>query len=76
MRKPKTLKDTLTQMALDKDISKRLCDVLIDEATNGNLKAIDIIRDVIGEKNTLPEAHIKHVSHIKIEVVDAKTTQN
>lgn len=76
MRKPKTLKETLIQMALDKDISKRLCDVLIDEATNGNLKAIDIIRDVIGEKNTLPESRIKHVSHIKIEVVDAKKTQN
>lgn len=76
MRKPKTLKETLIQMALDKDISKRLCDVLIDEATQGNLKAIDIIRDVIGEKNASPEAKIKHISHIKIEVVDAKTTQN
>ncbi len=69
----KTLKETLIKMIKKRQIREQICNMLISEAQEGNLKAFEIIRDIIGEKNNQGVSNIEQVSHIKIEVVDAKT---
>ncbi len=76
MKRTKTLKEMLLKMIQDKKVREKICEMLINEASNGNLKAVEIIRDITGEKNNLSIDHIEQVTHIKVEVVDAKTDQD
>lgn len=76
MSKAKTLKEVLIKMIGKKEAREQICEMLINEAANGNLKAVEIIRDITGEKNNPSTDHIEQVTHIKIEVVDAKGSQS
>ena len=76
MRRIKTLKETLIKMLSRKEIREQICEMLVNDARNGNLKAIELIRDITGEKNNPSSANIEQVTNIKIEVVDAKGVEN
>ncbi|MBR6408987.1 MAG: hypothetical protein IKS23_01925 [Alphaproteobacteria bacterium] len=76
MRRMKTLKETLIKMLSKQQIREQICEMLINDARNGNLKAVELIRDITGEKNNPSAANIEQVTNIKIEVVDAKGTQD
>lgn len=69
----KTLKEVLIKMLKKKTVKEKICAALIAEAENGSMKAFEVIRDTIGEKNA---ATIQPVSSIKIEVIDAKENGN
>ncbi len=72
MGRLKTQKETLIKMLSKKEIREQICEMLINDARNGNLKAVELIRDITGEKNNPSTANIEQVTHIKIEVIDAK----
>ena len=76
MRRIKTLKEMLIKMLSKKEVREQICEMLITEASNGNLKAVELIRDITGEKNNPSGTNIEQVTHIKIEVIDAKGTEN
>jgi len=76
MRRIKTLKETLIKMLSKKEIREQICEMLINDAKNGNLKAVEVIRDIVGEKSNPSVNNIEQVTHIKIEVVDAKGAEN
>lgn len=76
MRRLKTLKETLIKMLSRKEIREQICEMLVNDARNGNLKAIELIRDITGEKNNPSSANIEQVTNIKIEVVDAKGVED
>ena len=76
MGKEKTLKEMLLKMIAKKDVREKICEMLINEDAGGNFKAVDLIRDMTGEKNASDVDLAEQVTHIKIEVVDAKGTQD
>ena len=76
MRRMKTLKETLIKMLSKQQIREQICEMLINDARNGNLKAVELIRDITGEQNNPSAANIEQVTNIKIEVVDAKGAQD
>ena len=76
MAREKTLKEVLIKMLGKKEVREQICEMLINEASGGNLKAVELIRDISGEKNNPSGDNIEQVTHIKVEVVDAKGNQN
>ena len=50
--KRKKLKEELELLLNEGDCQSKMCLALIDKALNGNIKAFEIIRDTIGEKET------------------------
>jgi len=76
MKRIRTLKETLIKMLNKQEVREQICEMLINDAKNGNLKAIELIRDITGEKNNPSLANIEQVTNIKIEVIDAKGTDN
>ena len=76
MARIKTLKEVLIKMIGKKEIREQICEMLIAEASNGNLKAVELIRDITGEKSNPSANNIEQVTKIKIEVVDAKVVEN
>jgi len=76
MVRGKTLKEVLIKMIGKKEVREQICEMLVNEAASGNLKAVDLIRDITGEKNNPSADNIEKVTHIKIEVVDAQGNQN
>ena len=66
----KTLKEMLQKMMKKKTVRERICSMLVSEAENGNFKALDAIRDIIGDKDKSHEKETEPVTNIKIEVID------
>ncbi|MBP5615439.1 MAG: hypothetical protein IKR60_01570 [Alphaproteobacteria bacterium] len=50
--------------------------MLLNEVAKGNLKAVDLIREMTGEKNSAGVDENEQVTHIKIEVIDAKGVED
>ncbi len=72
----KTLKEILEKMMRKKTVRERICAMLIGEAQNGNFKALDAIRDIIGDKDKSHRDEPEPVTNIKIEVIDGTHYQN
>lgn len=63
----KTLKDELILLLAQGDTQERLSLALIEKATNGDLKAFELIRDIIGQKPpSKQEAEVSGVLSIEL----------
>ncbi len=76
MKKKRTLKEILLKMIEKENFRKQICETLLSEVAKGNLKAVDLIRDIMGEKNAPSVEAEDRVEHIVLEVVDAKEGEN
>ena len=76
MKKEQTLKDVLLKMVAKKEVKEQICEMLLNEVAKGNLKAVDLIREMTGEKYSVDVDQIEQVTNIKIEVIDAKGAEN
>lgn len=72
----KTLKEMLEKMMKKKTIREKICSMLIGEALNGNFKALDAIRDIIGDKDKSRHDDLEPITNIKIEVIDGTQHQD
>lgn len=79
MRKEKgfeILKETMVKLMSREENRERICGAIIEEAQGGNMKAVDVIREILGDEAGENLNLLKRVSAIKIEVVDAKENKN
>jgi len=58
------------------EVKEQICEMLLNEVAKGNLKAVDLIREMTGEKNSAGVDENEQVTHIKIEVIDAKGVED
>lgn len=68
-RKKRTFRTAMADMMRDEELQNNLLRALFDKAAGGDIRAFEVIRDLIGEKGKVEPA--ERVEKIKIEVVDS-----
>lgn len=66
-RERKALKDELLALLSDGDAQEKMCVALVRQASRGNTKAFEIIRDTIGEK---PIDKVENSGELKMVFTD------
>lgn len=72
-RQKRTFRTAMIEMMKDEQLQNDLLQALFEKAAGGDIRAFEVIRDLIGEKGkSEPE---ESVHKIKIEIVEAKSKE-